>query len=218
MSGYSRNGLVGDLAPQARRLEHVRLVDRAEVRRAAHAGELACHAHDALDLVGVILLGVVGHIANTIALAEVDAARELADDEHVDASDDVGLHRRAVDERVEDLHGAQVRIRAESLPQAEKSLLGADPLGIGGVPLGTADGAQEHRVGLLTHRERFLGKRASRGVDGRAAHQSFLVGECVSALRSNGVQDLLRLRGDLGTDAVARQNGDVILRHACSSR
>ena len=73
------------LAPEPRRREDVRLVDGGDVA-AARAGELEAAARDALDLLGPVLHRVVdGAVVADAALAVVEAADQLADDEQVDA-------------------------------------------------------------------------------------------------------------------------------------
>ena len=91
-------------------------------------------AGDALDLVlavlervvGALALGAVGAgallVVEALALAEVQAAGELAHDHEVDAGDDLGLKRGGAGERVENLHGAQVGVEAQALADAEQAL------------------------------------------------------------------------------------------------
>ena len=76
--------LVDDAAPEPRRLEHVRLVDRRQLP-AARAGELEAAPRDPLDLARVVLARVEdGAVVAHAARAEVEAADELAHDEEVD--------------------------------------------------------------------------------------------------------------------------------------
>ena len=174
------------------------------------ARELARLAHDPLDLEGVVRLGVVRHVPDPPALAEVDAAGELAHDHDVDAADDLGLDGRASDERVEDLDRPQVRVQAELLADAEKALLGADALRVGRVPLRPADRPEQDRVGRPRDGERLVGQRRSRRVDGRAADERFGVGERVPEPGRDSVEHLDGLGGDLGADAVTRQDRDLV--------
>src|SRR5207245_7372824 len=116
--------LVDDATPEARRVEHVRLVDRDE-RAAPRGRELEAAPDDALDLRRVILervedCAVIAHAAR----AEVQAADQLAHDHEID----VTLRRRA-----------QVRVDVELLAQAEQPRLGPDTAA---VPLRAADRAE----------------------------------------------------------------------------
>ena len=74
----------GHLAPQTRRLEHVGLVDGAELLAAA-ARDARRGADDALDLGDGVDAGVAGAVAVAHLVAEVDAAGQLAHDQQVDA-------------------------------------------------------------------------------------------------------------------------------------
>ena len=86
---------LGHLAPQARRLEHVGLVDGAELLAAA-ARDARRGPHDALDLGDGVDAGVAGAIAVAQLLAEVDAAGQLAHHQQVDAGEQLGPQRRRV--------------------------------------------------------------------------------------------------------------------------
>src|SRR5262249_31796243 len=79
-----------DVAPQARGLEHVRLVDRGEPA-ASSAGERGRDAHDALDLRRAVAAHVTRVHGVALFLAEIDSAGELAHEYQVDASDDLGF-------------------------------------------------------------------------------------------------------------------------------
>ena len=80
--------LLDRLAPQARGLEDVRLVDRDHVAPPRRRGRDARRpAGDPLDLLGRIDAGVVRDAAAPPAVAEVDAARQLAHDQQVGAAD-----------------------------------------------------------------------------------------------------------------------------------
>src|SRR5690606_21335951 len=117
---------------------------------AALARDLEGEPDDAADLVLVVDEGVeaealaVADVA-ALGLAEVDAARELTDEEQVDVLRALGLERRGVLEAGDHLHGADVREEAEVLAHAEQTLLRANG-GAGVVPLGASDGAEEDRV------------------------------------------------------------------------
>ena len=129
-----RVDLGDDLVPEDARLHHVALLHRADAV-VAHAGQLEGDGGDALDLVGVVDLGVdgallaVAEVADLLGLAEVDAAGQLADDQDVEALDQLALERGEVGERVEALGGAQVGEELEVLAQAQEAGLGAHLVG-----------------------------------------------------------------------------------------
>ena len=76
-------------------------------RRSAAAGASVTPSHDAFDLERAVALGVEGHVAHAPALAEVDAAGELAHDHDVDPADDLGLDVLATS-GVEDFTGRRL--------------------------------------------------------------------------------------------------------------
>ena len=84
---------LGDhVAPQARRFEHVGLVDRSD-ELAARAREIEADDGDAADLVFGVDHGVepAARLALDAArLAEVEIAEQLAHDDHVGAANDLG--------------------------------------------------------------------------------------------------------------------------------
>ena len=98
-----------------------------QTRFAADAGELEGDGGDALDLEGVVDLGVdgallaVAEVGDRLRLAEVDAAGQLADDEDVEALDQLALERGEVGERVEALGRAEVGEELEVLAQAQEA-------------------------------------------------------------------------------------------------
>ena len=158
---------------------------------AAAAGELEGEANDALHF----LLGVAERVDGLAAagvgpaflgLAEVDAAGELAQDDHVDVLDDVALERGVVGEEGEHLDGADVGKEPEAFAQAEDRLLRPD-LGAGLVPLGAADGAEEDGVLFPAEGEVFGAEGGAVGVDGGAADGRFGVGELVAELAADDV-------------------------------
>ena len=96
---------------------------------------------------------VAGRARRLAPLAEVDAAGQLADDEHVDAGQQLRPERRGRDERRMDADGPQVRVQAEPAAKREERLLRPDRRRRIG-PLRAADGAQQDRVGLAARGRR----------------------------------------------------------------
>ena len=116
--------------------------------------------------------GVVGRVAVEAAVAEVDAAGELAHHEQVGALDPLALERAGVEQRRAGPHRAQVGEQAEPLAQAEQALLGARRVGVGGVPLRAADGGEQHGVGAAAGVEHLVGERPCRARRSRRRRQA----------------------------------------------
>ncbi|MNR37380.1 hypothetical protein D3C85_1553900 [compost metagenome] len=79
----------------------------------------------------------------------------------------------------------------------------------GAVPLGTADGAQQDRVGRQAGGLGVLGQGFSGGVDGGAADQVLGELEAMAIDVADAGQHALGRQGDLRADAIARQDHDV---------
>ena len=203
---FLRHHANGHLAPQARRLQHVGLVDGAEPLSAA-TRDARRRTDDPLDLGDGVRAAVGGAIVVAHLVAEVDAARQLAHDEHVDAGQPFRTQRRRVEQLGIDRHRAQVGVEAQAFADREQALLGAD-LGARVVPLRAAHRAQQHGVGLLRDRQRLGRQRRPGLVDRRAADQRFAQRESVSPSLTDRRQHTRRLRDHFGTDSIPRQNGN----------
>ena len=195
-----------DLAPEPRRLHHVRLVDRGDLRLvarslAASAGGLECGPGDPLDFRGLVLAGVEGGVALATRLAEVDAAGELADDQQVGAGDAVLAQRAGAHQRRARPHRAQVRVEAHAFAQAEQALLGARVVGVRRVPFGTADRTEEDRIGGLAGVQHLIRQGDPVLVDRAAAHQPLVVAELAER-----VEHFAGGADDLGTDPVSGED------------
>src|SRR5208282_5299287 len=198
-----------NFAPQARRRHHVRLVDRGELF-AALARQLEAETQHPRDF----LLGVeagIDRFAPVLALAlfawlaVIDAAGELADYDEIDAGYHVGFERRCGEQFLNGAHRPQVGEQSERLAQAEQRLLG--PLfRVGIVPLGTAHGAEQNRIGIPGILQNVVGKRSADGIERVAANQSLLELQIDRRLARDRLQDLLGLADDFGSDAVTLQN------------
>src|SRR4051794_25629043 len=172
-------------------------------------GRLEADTGDPLDFGGRVLAGVVGRVAVTAALAEVDAAGQLADDEQVGAGDYLGAQRAGADQRRAGPYRAQVCVEAHPLAQAKQTLLGAGRVGIGRVPFGTADGAEQDGVGGAARLQHLVGERDAVSVDRTATHKALLEFELAQHFeQATGGTD------DLGTDPISGQQGYLRrLRH-----
>src|SRR6185369_10224316 len=136
-------------------------------------------------------------------LPEVDVARELADDQDVQAGDQFGFEAgRAYQLLITDRR-PQVGEQAQVLAQAEHGLLRAQrPVELVVFPV--AYRAEQHRVGVLGQLEGGFGQRMPMRLVGGAAHQRGFHLE----LQVQHLEDLHRFRDDFGADAVARQDCD----------
>ena len=190
-SGYSAAEPRDDFAPEDRRVEHVRLVDRAEALAAAARG-LEADARDALDLRDAVEHRVEAFVvtrrvdAATARLAEVDVAGELADDHQVEPGDDVRLQRRGGGEFRIEQRRAQVGEQRQLLADPQDALLGPQRARQRVVPR-PADGAHQHSVGGARQRERRRRQRMLRGVVAGAADRRGLGfdGEAFGAERAS---------------------------------
>ena len=146
-----------------------------------------------------------------MALAEVEAAGELAHDGDVDALDDLGAQGGGPGQRAEDLDRAQVGVEAQLLADAQQALLGAGLGAVGGVPLGAAHGGEQHGVARAGDVEGLGGQGVAGSVDGAAADEGLLEAELGTVLSADGLEHLDALGHDLRADAVALQDADLEL-------
>lgn len=173
------------LPPQPARREDVGLVQAPHGKRGVVLqSEVGRKAGDTLDLRAGVRLRVHGEAAAVVllAVAEVDAAGQFADDVEVDAAADFGAERGAVDQRRGgEVAGAEVTECAHLLAQTEEALFGADGasapflwvvllLGSGGgyervFTYGTANGTEENGIGVLCGVKSFVGKGRSGSID-----------------------------------------------------
>lgn len=99
--------------------------------------------------------------------AEIDAARQFAHDEKIDAvAENRALQRTRVRERAPQLDGPQIAREPQSRAQAEQRALRTPRTGQA-VPLRTADRAQKDGVGRAAAPERRVRQRLARRVDRR---------------------------------------------------
>ena len=156
---FARQCLRHDLPPQTRAREHVRLVDRVDrQRRVRSECDLCRHARDPLDFLHAVDHGVPRDVflrrdVLFLALAEVDPADELADDDDVDAPRDGLLQRGVDDERVgRKVRRTDVGVHAQGLAEGEQACFRAD-FAVD-APLWTADGTCVAKVrGLFGRRD-----------------------------------------------------------------
>src|SRR5258705_5403648 len=106
-----------------------------------------------------------------------------------------------------DAHRTQIGVNAELLAQAEQSLLRPPPR-VGIVPARTSYCAEQHRIRRSANIQRLARQRGSARVERAATDQAFAQLEGVSPALSDRAKDAHPLGNHLGTDSVARKNGD----------
>ncbi len=195
-----------DLAPQAAGLHDIGLVDRGHLAAPLASG-LEGGAGDALDLRHRIFAQVGGAVGGAGLLAEIDAAGQFAEDDQIDAFDDLLLQRRTVRHHWRDLQRPQIGEQAHGLADRQQAFLGP---ALAAVPFGTADGAQQDRVGGDAGGAGRLWQGLARLVDGGAADQMFGEVEAVAIEVADHRQDVARGARHLRSDAVAGQQDDII--------
>src|SRR5690606_39139681 len=179
---------------------------------AAAAGGLERETRDALDLVPLVdhrREALVGAVVGR--LAEVDPARELAEDHHVGAAGPLGPQGREALEAREHRHRPEVREDAQVAPEGEDR--GLDPLlARQAVPRvvadGPAHGAEQHGVGPGDGRARLVGEGGAVLLERAAAERQAAVLEVEAEARGHGLEGRERRLDDLGADEVPGQHGD----------
>ena len=189
----------------------------------ALARQLEGDAADALDLVGVVDLGVdgallaVAEIGDGLRLAEIDAAGQLAQDDDVEALDQLALERRGIGQRRIGHGRAQVGVEREILAQPQQARLRPHVIGHL-VPLRPADRAEDHGVGGMRLRHGGVGDRDLVGVVAAAADQPLLGLERAHAVGVHPGDQLFHLGHDFGADAVAGEKQELVGRHRLTPR
>ena len=138
-------------------------------------------------------------------LAEVEAAREFAHAEDVEASFDQRLfHWGSVGQLGKAHRGAQIGEEREVLAQRKQR--GALWLFVGRqcFPFRASDGTEENRIRLPADAECFLGKRLAIDIDGDAADPGFGERELEAKFLLCHGKHTTRFSHDFGTDAIAR--------------
>ena len=183
---------------------------------AASAGQLEADAQHPLYLALGVAHGVLGDdaagcLAASAGLGVVQAAGKLAHHHHVHAFQHACLQGAGVGQPGVDLDRADVGEDAHVGADVQQALLRAHG-GVGVVPLGAADGAEEHGVVVARHGAHLVGEGDAVLVDGDAADVAVGQVEAVSEGAADGLEGADALAGDLGADAVAAHDCDVELQ------
>ena len=213
--------LIDDLVPEHAGLHHVALLHRRDLV-AALLRELERDAGDALDLVGVVDLGVdrallaVAEIGDGLGLAEIDAAGQFPQDDDVEPVHHVALEAGGVRQRGIADRRPDIREQAEILAQPQQA--GLRPHVIGhAVPFRPADRAEDDGVGRVRLGHGLVGDRDLVGVIAGTADEPFLGLEPPHAARVHPGDEFLHLGHHLGADAVAGEKKELVGRHVLPS-
>ena len=163
-----------DLAPQSRRFDNVRFVDRGDLR-ATRSGQIERKPRDPVDLMLAVNERVQRRAAAPLEPlpprpAKIQTAGQLAHNHHVDAGHDLGLNRRRVGQCRHHRHWAEIGEQPHAFTERQESQL-RPGFGIWVVPLRTADRAKQDRVRLFALLQVFCPERDSMGIDRGAANQ-----------------------------------------------
>ena len=199
-----------DVSPELERLEHVGLVDAAQLL-AALGGSLEGDVRDAADF----RLGVahsvetfarageqpVGRRAHAARLAEVNVAIQLTHDQDVQTGNDFRLEARCAGQLGVADRRTEIGEQLQVLAQAQNGLLRAQ-FARQRVVLPVAHGAEQDGVGFLGELERVFRQRMALGLVARAAHR----GEFHLERLAQRLEHLHGLGDDFLANAVTRQH------------
>ncbi len=188
---------------------------------AAQARQFKGDAGDALDLVLVIDLGIDGALFargqgdEFLGLTEIDPAGQFAHDHDVETGHHLGLQGRGVFQRVETQSRTQIGEQAEIAAQTQQRPFRLQ-VERQRIPLRTADGAEQHRVGLKRFGHHRVGGGHAVGLVGHAADQIVVGDDFQPALGGVPAEHAAGLFHDFGADPVAGQQKNSISAHVTS--
>ena len=145
----------------------------------------------------------------SVRVAEVDPAGQLADDQEVDAREQLRAQRRRPGQGRVDGHRPEVGEQAEAAAQGEERLLGSDRRARVG-PFRAADGPEQDRVGLAAGGQVLVADGDPVRVDGGAADEVLRPVDAEAERLTGRVDDPARRRDDLRPDPVARDGRDAV--------
>ena len=176
------------------------------------------HARDPLDFVLGVDLGIDGallavlHGHDLFRLAEIDAARQFADDHEIEAFDHLALEAGRVRQRRIADGGPQIREKPQILAQTQEPSLG--PLRIGNlVPFRAAHRAEKDGIRSFRLFHGGVRDRLAMGVIGAAADEILLDFELSAAGLAEPCDHAFDLGHDLGADAVAGKEKQFFCCH-----
>src|SRR6185437_78598 len=219
--GGEFGGEFGDrVAPKHGGGEDVGLVHAGDAAIAAF-GALEGEAGDTLYFGGGVDGGIaseaLGGFLAQLVFTEIDVAGQFADNFEVAAFDALGAQRRDALQRGAHADGAQINEQAELLAQGEEAAFRTN-VERELVPGWAADGAEKDRVRRAAAREGLRGERHAAAVNRLAAEGQLAEVEGVAERGGAILQDLNGGAGDLGADAVAREDGDILFHRSHSGR
>src|SRR6516165_2249826 len=210
------------LVPEHTRLHDVALFHGSELV-ATLARELEPHARDALDLIGVVDLGIDGallpiaEVVNRLRLAEIDAAGELAQDDDVEPVDHFALEARGCRERGITDRRPDIGEEAEVLAQPQEACLWAGVV-VDLVPFRPSDRPEDHGIRGMRLCHGLLPDGDLMGVITAAAYQLFLSLEPHVPARVEPCNELFHFGHHFGADAVAGEKEKLVCRHGPGNR
>ncbi len=188
----------------------------------AAIGEFEGIVEDATDLLLVVLQGLLDVaqpplVDAGLLVAEIQATHQFPHHHHIDAvADDLGLQRREMGDFPGQGYRAEIGIGVVAPAHGQQGaalglLVHRDLLGS---LVAQADGPLDDRIRRVAHRDRGFRKRAAVIEPGLAAEGGLveIEGDIVIALVDQ-FQNLDGFPHDFRADAVAGQNGDLVMLH-----
>src|SRR5437763_7225485 len=169
-------------------------------------GRAEGNVRDALDFVARVGTEVGREMRFRAALAEINAAGQLAHDQEIRVLGDVGPQRRHVVKSVEHLRRAKIGEKTQLLAQPQKARFRTNGAII---PLIAAHGAEQDCVRVAAGFERLSGQRIAVAVDRHAAKIAFGKVETEVALGRQLLEAAHSLGRDLRANPVTGQYDNV---------
>src|SRR5262249_50159844 len=200
-------------APEPAGGQHVGLVHGGELLAAlsSQASRDSDHPRDLLRGIGA---GIQRPLRAASLFAEVQAAGQLAHENQIHVLQDLGLERGGGDQSRVDRDRAQVGKQAEQSPQIQKPLFRTHRRLR--IPLGSPDGADQHRRRAEAEVQGGRRKRSPGAIDGDASDRRLHQLELMAKTKSDRLQNPASLADYLRSDPVTGQHRNQ-RSHRCSS-
>ena len=209
------------LTPDTAGLEHVCLVDRADLLSALHR-HLKRTAADAFDLVHRIVHIVCAGLSpalfafTAVVLAEVHITGQLTANQNIKPlANDFGFDWAGSRQRLVHLRRAQVDKQSKRRAQTEQRLFRTF-FRRDFVPFGAADRAEQHRIRVFTNLNGLLGQGNPVCINRAATREHFLIVEGMAELFTDCIEHLHRFGHDLRPNAVPLDDCDIVFHPAHS--